>query len=109
MRAPRQAIVNGSRSKGEAQFLRNGQRPGTPGWGIESEENWGKLASGDNVRAIPTEPGDYTGFYVDVANAMRVGGAPPVNPDDAIAAPIRVRRSAGASRKARVNAAARSS
>jgi len=65
--------------------LRNGAKPRSAGWGVESEEHWGRLADGDTVRAVRTDAGDYTDFYVDVARALRDGAPPPVNPDDAIA------------------------
>ena len=64
--------------------LRDGAKPGTPGWGIEGEEHWGRLVTGDGSRPVPTERGDYTDFYVEAARAIRDGGNPPVKPSDAV-------------------------
>ncbi|MDF1504121.1 Gfo/Idh/MocA family oxidoreductase [Roseisolibacter sp. H3M3-2] len=64
--------------------LRAGARPTGPGWGEEPEDRWGTLSQGDAPRAVRTEAGDYPSFYAEVAAALRSGGAPPVDPDDAI-------------------------
>jgi scyllo-inositol 2-dehydrogenase (NADP+) len=49
---------------------------GSPGWGEEPESLWGtlKLADGSESR-IPTEPGDYRGYYANVRDAI-LGEAP---------------------------------
>ncbi len=49
---------------------------GSPGWGEEPESLFGtlKLADGSESR-IPTEPGDYRGYYVNVRDAI-LGDAP---------------------------------
>jgi predicted dehydrogenase len=49
---------------------------GSPGWGEESESLWGtlRLADGSESR-IPTEPGDYRGYYANVRDAI-LGDAP---------------------------------
>jgi scyllo-inositol 2-dehydrogenase (NADP+) len=65
--------------------LRDGAKPRSPGWGVESEAHWGTLITGDGSRAVQTERGDYTDFYVEAARAIREGGPPPVKPEDAIA------------------------
>jgi predicted dehydrogenase len=64
--------------------LRRGERPG-PGWGEEPEERWGWLGAGDRLRRVRTEPGDYPRFYAGIAEALRVGTPPPVDPRDAVA------------------------
>lgn len=66
--------------------LRRGERPGGSGWGEEPREQWGSLGAGDDVHAVPTQPGAYQEFYAAVARALRDGGPPPVDPNDAVAA-----------------------
>lgn len=63
--------------------LRAGARPGTPGWGEEPPEQWGRLGVGDDVRAVPTEAGAYPRFYSEVVSALRDGAPPPVDPAEA--------------------------
>ena len=65
--------------------LRRGEMPGGADWGVEAREQWGTLGDGDEVRRIPSEPGDYRSFYAGVVAAIRDGAAPPVDPRDAIA------------------------
>ena len=64
--------------------LRGGQQPDR-GFGEESAEHWGKVGAGDDVRPLPTEPGDYRRFYVGVAETLRGVAPPPVDPQDAVA------------------------
>jgi predicted dehydrogenase len=66
--------------------LRDGARPGDPGWGREPEPRWGRLAAGDSERPIETERGAYDAFYGELARALRGDGPPPVEPMDAVAA-----------------------
>ncbi|MFL5614546.1 MAG: Gfo/Idh/MocA family oxidoreductase [Gemmatimonadaceae bacterium] len=65
--------------------LRRGERPGAPGWGEEPRDRWGSLGAGDDVRLVPTEAGAYQDFYAAVLRALRNGGPPPVDPNDAVA------------------------
>ncbi|MDX3096197.1 Gfo/Idh/MocA family oxidoreductase [Streptomyces sp. ME01-24h] len=64
--------------------LRDGARP-APGavWGTEPEAEWGVLGAGDEVRPVPTLPGDYPAYYAAVAAALRDGAAPPVTAREA--------------------------
>ncbi len=64
--------------------LRSGKRPDGSNWGEESRERWGRLAAGDEVEAVRTEPGAYPEFYHGVLRALREGAAPPVDPADAV-------------------------
>jgi scyllo-inositol 2-dehydrogenase (NADP+) len=66
--------------------LRSGRRPDDPDWGEEPEGAWGLLGAGGDVRRVPSEPGNYGGFYEGVAAALRDAAPPPVDPLDAIAA-----------------------
>jgi predicted dehydrogenase len=69
----------------QEEALRAGRRPGDPGWGREPRERWGRLGVEDELREVETEPGAYESFYGELARALRSGGAPPVDPEDAVA------------------------
>lgn len=69
----------------EEQLL-TGMSPGDAGFGEEPEDRWGMLGAGDDVRPEPTERGDYSGFYEDVAAALRGEAPPPVEPEEAVTA-----------------------
>ena len=66
--------------------LRRGERPDAPNWGLEPPEQYGLLGVGNDARPVPTERGDYRGFYSGVVRSLRDGAPPPVDPNDAIAA-----------------------
>jgi predicted dehydrogenase len=60
--------------------LKEGAKPGSPGWGEEDESQWGTLSlAGEDgsvtCRSIRTEPGDYRQFYASVRDAV-LGVAP---------------------------------
>lgn len=65
--------------------LRRGERPDAPNWGLERPEQYGLLGVGNDARPVPTERGDYRGFYAGVARSLRDGAPPPVDPKDAVA------------------------
>lgn len=69
---------------GQEAALRDGRRPGEPGFGVVPQSSWGVLADGETVRPVPSERGDYPAFYAGVAAALRDGGPPPVDPGDAV-------------------------
>jgi scyllo-inositol 2-dehydrogenase (NADP+) len=64
--------------------LRDGARPGDPGFGEVPESDWGVLSDGVGGRRVPSARGDYPAFYAGVARALRDGGPPPVDPRDAV-------------------------
>ncbi|MEV1331303.1 Gfo/Idh/MocA family oxidoreductase [Micromonospora costi] len=64
--------------------LREGGRPGTPGWGEVTPERYGQLGVDGDLRPVPTEPGRYQSFYQQVAAALRDGRPMPVDPVDAV-------------------------
>ncbi|SFF64083.1 Predicted dehydrogenase [Actinacidiphila alni] len=67
--------------------LREGLRPGEgAAWGAEPESAWGTVGTDDNVRPVPSVPGDYPAFYAAVAAALRDGTPPPVTALEAAAA-----------------------
>ncbi len=88
-------VIEGLDSQEDA--LREGRRPDA-GWGSEPRESWGRLQRGDESEPVPSERGDWPAFYRGVERALREGGAPPVDPRDAIATLelIEVARDAGA-------------
>jgi scyllo-inositol 2-dehydrogenase (NADP+) len=44
---------------------------GSPGWGEDRESDWGLLKLADRgEKRIPTEPGDYRGYYANVRDAV---------------------------------------
>jgi predicted dehydrogenase len=59
-------------------------RPLGDGWGDEAEANWGRLLRGDESEPVPSEPGAWPAFYAGVADAIRTGSPPPVDPRDAV-------------------------
>ena len=69
---------------GQEDALRAGGRPGTPGWGSEPREAWGRLHDAQGAHEVPTERGAYTAYYAGVARALRTGAPPPVDPADAV-------------------------
>lgn len=61
----------------QEQALKDGKIPGTPGWGSDPRELWGKLNSTLNdlhiEGNIETIPGNYTLFYKNIYDAIRNG------------------------------------
>jgi predicted dehydrogenase len=68
----------------QEELLRAGRRPTEPGWGREPRERWGWLGVDGELRKVETEPGAYQLFYAGLAEALRSGGPPPVDPNDAV-------------------------
>ena len=68
----------------QEQALGDGMRPGDPDWGRVPKERWGTLRVGDDERRVETERGAYERFYRELAEAMRSGGPPPVDPRDSV-------------------------
>lgn len=67
----------------QEEALRAGVTPGDD-WGREPERSWGLLGAEPDLRPVPTETGDYRGFYEALARALREDGPPPVDPADAV-------------------------
>ena len=70
---------------GQEPAMAGGGIPGGAGWGEEPPERWGRLGEGTAAQAVRTEAGCYQRFYAELAAALRSGGRPPVDPDEAIA------------------------
>ncbi|MFC0672761.1 Gfo/Idh/MocA family protein [Brachybacterium hainanense] len=82
----------------QEEMLRTGRRPGTAGFGQETEAERGELSSGTGTIRTPAGTGDYGRYYRELAHALRSGGPPPVDPADAVAV-LRVIEAAHASRR----------
>ena len=69
---------------GQQPALIAGGDPRSKGWGAEPESDWGELHMGDGRETVPTVPGAWTGFYEELALALRGERELPVSADDAI-------------------------
>ena len=68
---------------GQEPALVAGARPGDADFGLTPEDAWGTLGidgSDPPPARVPTERGDYAGFYEGVAATIRDGAPPPVDP-----------------------------
>jgi scyllo-inositol 2-dehydrogenase (NADP+) len=70
----------------QEQALKDGKLPGSPGWGTESKELWGRLNTTIGTLhvdgLIETIPGNYTLFYKSVYDSIRKGKPLLVKPDE---------------------------
>jgi predicted dehydrogenase len=64
--------------------LRDGAVPDERGWVRKWSERWGTLGDEEGDRQVELEPGDYLAYYADIADALRSGGPPPVDPADSV-------------------------
>ena len=63
------------------------QWPGSDGYGVTPESDWGLLGvdgSDEGLTAVPTAAGDYPAFYAGVAASILDGAPAPVDPRDAL-------------------------
>jgi len=66
-------------------WMAGGGRPADPGYGEDAPDLHGTLTTPDGAaRRISTERGDYRRFYEGMAEAIRTGARPPVDPADAV-------------------------
>jgi scyllo-inositol 2-dehydrogenase (NADP+) len=66
--------------------LRGGGSPLDAGYGVDAEADYGTLTLADGTaRRVPSERGDWRGYYADVADAIRGAAAPNVTADQALA------------------------
>ena len=70
----------------QADALMQGRRPVAQPetWGIDTRENWGILSRRGQRELIPSEQGNYTGFYTEFASAVRGEGPEPVPASEGI-------------------------
>ena len=74
---------------GQEEALVSGTSPADAHFGLAPDDAWGTLGiegSDPPPARVPTERGDYAGFYAGVAATLRDGAPPPVNSGDALAA-----------------------
>jgi predicted dehydrogenase len=64
--------------------LAGGGMPGDRAWGREPEAQWGRLTTPAGTEVVESLPGAYETYYEGIAHAMRTGGPPPVDVEDAI-------------------------
>jgi len=72
---------------GQEPALKLQKWPGSEGYGVTPESEWGLLGiegSDAGLTAVPTEPGDYPAFYAGVAAAILDGAPAPVDPREAL-------------------------
>src|SRR5690606_27378894 len=72
---------------GQEPALKDERWPGSGGYGVTPEAEWGLLGSdgpGGSLVPVPTERGDYPAFYAGVAASILEGAPPPVDPRDAL-------------------------
>ncbi len=69
--------------------LKDGMRPGEPGWGLEPQTSWGSLSTtvdGLHVDgAVETLPGAYEHFYTQLRDSLRLDEPLPVLPSESLA------------------------
>jgi predicted dehydrogenase len=70
----------------QAEAIFAGRRPvdDPRGWGHEPESAWGTLRTAEGARRIPAEQGSYVQYYELFAQAIRIGGPPPVSAAEAV-------------------------
>lgn len=66
----------------QEEQLAQGLRPGDDGWGLRGAA--ARVVAGDGEREEPLTPGAYELFYAGLREALDTGGAPPVDPHDAL-------------------------
>lgn len=69
---------------GQEPALREYQWPGTVGYGVTPESEWGELGIEGSLSRVPTEAGNYPAFYEGVAASIRDGAPAPVDPRDSL-------------------------
>ena len=72
---------------GQEPMLKLAQWPGSAGYGVTPEAEWGTLGidgASEPLAKIPTQLGDYPAFYEGVAASIRDGAPSPVDPRDAL-------------------------
>lgn len=68
----------------QEQALKDGARPGMPGWGCDAPEHYGRFVTAESRReSVPTVPGAYEQFYEGMAACILEGAPPPVSAREA--------------------------
>ena len=69
---------------GQEPALKEQRWPGSAGYGVTPESEWGQLGIADDLAPVRTEDGRYPDFYAGVAASILDGTPPIVDPRDAI-------------------------
>jgi len=69
---------------GQEPMLKLKQWPGSPGYGVTPEAEWGTIGIDPDLTPVPTEAGEYPAFYAGVAASILEGAPSPVDPKDAL-------------------------
>ena len=69
----------------QEERLRAGANPSVLDWGEEPTDLWGRVGTEGESEVVRTERGAYGEFYRLLVSALDSGGAPPVDPTDAVA------------------------
>jgi len=69
---------------GQEPALKEQRWPGSAGYGVTPESDWGLLGVADDLAPVRTEDGRYPDFYAGVAASILDGAPPIVDPRDAI-------------------------
>ncbi|GAA3753501.1 putative dehydrogenase [Spinactinospora alkalitolerans] len=69
---------------GQERRLERGERPDAPDWGEEPKARWGAFGLDGDLRAVPSERGDYPAFYAAVRDAVGEGDPLPVELHEAV-------------------------
>lgn len=65
----------------QEQALKDGGIPGSPGWGKDEEQFWGKINTTEREGRIETIPGDYLAYYQNVFEVIRENKTLAVRPE----------------------------
>jgi scyllo-inositol 2-dehydrogenase (NADP+) len=69
---------------GQEEAIQAGRLPTDPDFGVEPESAWGTLGADGDTTVLPTQRGNYAGFYAGLADALLRGAALPVDAGDAL-------------------------
>ena len=69
---------------GQEPALKEYQWPGTAGYGVTPESEWGELGIEGSLERVPMEAGNYPAFYEGVAASILDGVPAPVDPRDSL-------------------------
>lgn len=68
----------------QEQQLKDGLRPGDPGWGEQPADQDGTVGTGSDTERVPTIPGAYQDFYTGLVASLDGEGPAPVDPREAV-------------------------
>lgn len=68
----------------QESFLKEQRWPGSEGYGLTPESEWGTAGLGESLAPVPTMAGDYPAFYRGVAASILEGAPAPVDPRDCL-------------------------